>query len=95
MGMLILFVLGLASGVALTLFLQRRGSGGPHDLSAPPPAPSRALPRVAPQDIDEAEIIVLIRLGRKVEAIKRMRELTGASLAEAKNAVEALERQQP
>ena len=46
------------------------------------------------QDIDEAEIIVLLRLGRKVDAVKRMREQTGMGLAEAKEAVEAIEREQ-
>ncbi|GAA0453357.1 hypothetical protein GCM10010361_16810 [Streptomyces olivaceiscleroticus] len=36
-----------------------------------------------------AEIDDLIRRDRKIEAIKRYRELTGAGLAEAKEAVEA------
>ena len=96
MGALILFLLGLVGGIALTLYLQRRGGGRP-DLSAPPPPRDitpRALPRVTSQDIDEAEIIVLLRLGRKVEAVKRMREQTGMGLAEAKEAVEAIEREQ-
>ncbi|MFO0594496.1 MAG: ribosomal protein L7/L12 [Myxococcaceae bacterium] len=36
----------------------------------------------------------LLRAGRKIEAIKRYRELTGVGLREAKDAVEALERGQ-
>ena len=100
MGPLILFVLGLVAGVALTLYLQRRTSDR-RDLTAPPPRvlPPRLTtppppPPVAPSDIDEAEIIVLLRLGRKIEAIKRLREQTGMGLAEAKDAVETIEREQ-
>jgi large subunit ribosomal protein L7/L12 len=49
---------------------------------------------VSPSDIDEAEIIVLLRLERKIEAIKRLREQTGMELTAAKDAVEAIERDQ-
>jgi ribosomal protein L7/L12 len=37
-------------------------------------------------------VIALVRDGRKIEAIKLYRDLTGAGLKEAKDAVEALER---
>jgi len=40
----------------------------------------------------EAEIRSLLADGRKIEAVKLYREQTGAGLAEAKEAVEALER---
>jgi large subunit ribosomal protein L7/L12 len=40
----------------------------------------------------EAELKGLLAEGRKIDAIKRYREQTGAGLAEAKQAVEALER---
>jgi ribosomal protein L7/L12 len=40
----------------------------------------------------DAELRALLAEGRKIEAIKRYREATGAGLAEAKEAVEALER---
>ncbi|HUT11050.1 MAG TPA: ribosomal protein L7/L12 [Thermoguttaceae bacterium] len=40
----------------------------------------------------DAELQALVAAGRKIEAIKRYRELTGAGLAEAKNAVESLMR---
>lgn len=92
MGALILFVFGLVAGIALTLALQRR-SGDRRDLTTPPPI-RLAPPRATRTDIDEAEIIVLLRLGRKIEAIKRMREQTGMGLAEAKDAVEAIEHEQ-
>jgi ribosomal protein L7/L12 len=50
------------------------------------------LVRVGDERIDDAEIRDLIRHGRKIEAIKRMRDATGMGLAEAKDAVEAIER---
>ena len=39
-----------------------------------------------------ADIVELASSGHKIEAIKRLRALTGASLLEAKRAVDALER---
>jgi ribosomal protein L7/L12 len=42
----------------------------------------------------EDELRALLAAGRKIEAIKQYRAATGAGLAEAKNAVEALERAQ-
>lgn len=91
MGALFLFVLGLGCGVMLTLYVQR--SGGRRDLTAPPPrAASRPLVRVGDERISDEEIRDLIRGGHKIEAIKRMRDATGMGLAEAKDAVEAIER---
>jgi ribosomal protein L7/L12 len=43
----------------------------------------------------DAELRALLAEGRKIEAIKRFREETGAGLAEAKDAVEALDRGEP
>lgn len=43
----------------------------------------------APEGPD-AEIVALVRAGNKIEAIKRYRELTGADLATAKQAVDQL-----
>jgi large subunit ribosomal protein L7/L12 len=40
----------------------------------------------------DGRVIALMREGRKIEAIKLYRDLTGAGLKEAKDAVEALER---
>lgn len=42
----------------------------------------------------DAELRALLAKGRKIEAIKRYRETTGADLAAAKEAVEALERRE-
>ena len=39
-----------------------------------------------------AEVKELLRQGNKIEAIKHFRQITGTGLAEAKSAVEALER---
>ncbi|PKP87552.1 MAG: hypothetical protein CVT78_08095 [Alphaproteobacteria bacterium HGW-Alphaproteobacteria-17] len=47
--------------------------------------------RVGDERIDNDEIRALIRADRKIEAIKLVRERTGLGLAEAKDAVEALE----
>jgi ribosomal protein L7/L12 len=60
------------------------------------------LPR--PEEVDDVStsgpahsldgrVLALMREGRKIEAIKLYRDLTGAGLGEAKNAVEALERE--
>jgi ribosomal protein L7/L12 len=42
------------------------------------------------QEVANREALVLMREGKKIDAIKRYRELTGAGLAEAKAAVERL-----
>jgi ribosomal protein L7/L12 len=42
-----------------------------------------------------AELLALLAAGRKIEAIRRYREVTGAGLAAAKETVEALERGEP
>ncbi|MBU0825896.1 MAG: ribosomal protein L7/L12 [Alphaproteobacteria bacterium] len=47
--------------------------------------------RVGDERINDEEIRALLRQDRKIEAIKLVRERTGFSLAEAKDAVEALE----
>ena len=47
--------------------------------------------RVGDERIDDEEIRALIRQDRKIDAIKLVRERTGLGLAEAKDAVEALE----
>lgn len=97
---LFLFALGFLCGAGLMLALRRGGDArnltGPPRI-APPPAirlPGGALPTfpIDNQMIEDAEILDLIRRGRKIEAIKRMRDLTGTRLAEAKDAVETLER---
>ncbi len=44
-----------------------------------------------PQTLD-GRVLALLRNGRKIEAIKLYRDITGAGLKEAKDAVEALER---
>lgn len=86
MGKLLILVLGLALGLLLARYL--RGQRAGRDLSAPP----RPMVRVGDERIDNDEIRALIRADRKIEAIKLVRERTGLGLAEAKDAVEALER---
>jgi large subunit ribosomal protein L7/L12 len=86
MGKLLFLILGLALGLLLARYL--RGQRAGRDLSAPP----RPMVRVGDERIDNDEIRALIRADRKIEAIKLVRERTGLDLAEAKDAVEALER---
>jgi hypothetical protein len=86
MGKLLILVVGLVLGLLLARYL--RGQRAGRDLSAPP----RPMVRVGDERIDNDEIRALIRADRKIEAIKLVRERTGLSLAEAKDAVEALER---
>lgn len=86
MGKLLFLILGLALGLLLARYL--RGQRAGRDLSAPP----RPMVRVGDERIDNEEIRALIRADRKIEAIKLVRERTGLGLAEAKDAVEALER---
>jgi ribosomal protein L7/L12 len=50
------------------------------------PGPSAGPPGVNP------EVLRQLRAGQKIGAIKAYREATGCSLAEAKDAVEAIER---
>ncbi len=56
--------------------------GTPLQFSEPPPPPIGAL--------QLSEVQALAEAGRKIDAIRSYRELTGASLADAKSAVEAL-----
>ncbi|WP_210423306.1 ribosomal protein L7/L12 [Sphingopyxis microcysteis] len=86
MGKLLFLILGLALGLLLARYL--RGQRAGRDLSAPP----RPMVRVGDERIDNEEIRALIRADRKIEAIKLVRERTGLGLADAKDAIEALER---
>ncbi len=86
MGKILFLILGLALGLLLARYL--RGQRARRDLSAPP----RPMVRVGDERIDNDEIRALIRADRKIEAIKLVRERTGLDLADAKDAVEALER---
>ena len=53
-----------------------------------PVAPPRAL-----DYLEREEILREVRTGRKIHAIKRYREMTGADLRTAKEAVESMTRQ--
>jgi hypothetical protein len=73
----------------------------PRPSAPPPPRPSSHDVQIdaAPVTVhvhtevhSDDQIVDLIRRGRKIEAIKHMRELTGMRLSEAKDAVDAIER---
>lgn len=91
---LLLFALGFLCGAGLVLALRR---GGGRDLTGPPrtlsqPRAAQTIVTVRTETIDDDEIRELIRQNRKIEAIKRLRDLTGLGLKEARDAVDALER---
>lgn len=85
---LIFLVAGLALGLYIARWLRNRRGAGRGDLTSAP----RPMVRVGDERIDTPEIRELLRQNRKIDAIKRVREKTGLGLAEAKDAVEALER---
>ncbi|WP_432769201.1 ribosomal protein L7/L12 [Sphingopyxis sp.] len=93
MGKLLILVVGLALGLLLARYL--RGQKARRDLTAPPRGAPRPMVRVGDERIDDEEIREMVRQDRKIEAIKLVRERTGFTLAEAKDAVEAIERQLP
>ena len=71
------------------------GQQPPHDQQPPHPQQFRSAqgpypPQSGPDRLLD-EVRVLVRQGRKIEAIKRYRELTGLGLRESKIAVEQLE----
>jgi hypothetical protein len=94
-----IILLGLGSLGFLFMLVGRRGN---RDLTRAPstlapraaPAPSFTLPPLPnpegiPPDI-VAELRAMIANGQKIHAIKRVRELTGCGLAEAKDWVDRL-----
>ena len=97
----LLAALGIAFLVLVLIVFRRRSgerdliappSRGPTASSAPPP---RALPPAAAPAGDltaelPGEVRELIAAGRKIEAIKLVRETTGLGLAEAKQLVERM-----
>jgi ribosomal protein L7/L12 len=76
-----------------------RSPGSPEVAASPPPAPLVPPPpqqQVPPPTAanlarGQEELVELLRDGRKIMAVKRYRELTGAGLAEAKAAIDELE----
>lgn len=78
-----LAVLTLLVVVGLVIVLASRRGVEVVTLKAPPPGQPSLGADASPEQ--------LLRAGRKIEAIKRHRELTGVGLREAKEAVEAME----
>ena len=93
---------GLAVGLLLGWLLGRRSAGAGPRLDDLPPLVQQAegagiklvvngntveVPTAAMADIQ-----ALIQSGRKIDAIKRLREATGLNLAAAKSVVESLEK---
>lgn len=102
----VLIVIGLAVIGLAMLLLARRGADT-RDLMRPPPMSTDAVPAAraitpppAPDALSDtdrdamvAEVRMLLMQGRKIEAIKQVRDrMPGLGLKEAKDWVEAVER---
>lgn len=94
----------LAAVIAISIWLQNRGdndfvqkstAGSP--VRSALPGGMDARPPVSSDDLETLNSLVreLLASGMKIEAIKAYREITGAGLKEAKDAVEAIERGEP
>ena len=106
MSKILLLLIGIGIGLVIAMLFRRGRGDHRRDLTAPPPRLGTSAP-AAPQGrpglddrsdappIDDAEILTLVRKGRKIEAIKRLRDQRNIGLREAKDAVEALERDLP
>ncbi len=85
-----LALVSLVIGVVAVVLLAGRRGVEVVSLERPPPG----VPPVPGQQLGpEATPEQLVRAGRKIEAIKRYRELTGVGLRDAKEAIEAFERE--
>ena len=71
--------------VCAVIFLVQSAKSGVDVVHLKPPTPGQ------PELNANASPEELLRAGKKIEAIKRYRELTGASLKEAKDAIEMVE----
>ena len=80
LGLVVLTLLVLVGLIAVLA-----GRRGVEVVSLAPPPPGQPMLHA------DASPEQLLRAGRKIEAIKRYRELTGVGLKDAKDAVEALE----
>jgi ribosomal protein L7/L12 len=56
-----------------------------------PPLPAMPLAEPAPAAMSDGALLELVRRGKKIEAIKQVREQTGMGLKEARDYVDALE----
>lgn len=84
MGPVIIGAILVAAVLAVVLVMWlRRGQ----DIVVVPPAPPAQLGGDVPADVQ-----TLLAQGKKIEAIKRVRELTGLDLKEAKDYIEGIER---
>ncbi len=72
-------------------WLTQSADVGSMAVSSPKPPPAEGDTRATLEPGFVRELLELVQAGQKIEAIRRLREATGSSLVEAKDAVEALE----
>ena len=77
-------------GAVVALVVLRRSWGGSLSSTPAPSRPQSSPPPMHIGELDLAEVSALLAGGNKIEAIKRVRELTGLGLKEAKDYVDRL-----
>lgn len=92
--LLVVVVAAAASVVTVAALNARRAQPPPSGL--PSDAPLQRFPVYDPTNFlspgDRQRIMILLRNGKKIQAVKLYRDVTGSGLKEAKHAVEHLER---
>ena len=92
-------LIAIGAAFVLLLFVAFRRRDRRDDLTAPPPMTSVPRPAYRPPPASlgaelppevEQEVRALADAGRKIEAVKRVREVTGLGLAEALEVVQRL-----
>jgi ribosomal protein L7/L12 len=89
------FLLIAVVGAMIVAFVLNRSWGSSLEQGSALPKLDQGIPRPLPPTLTgdvEADARAIMRTGQKIEAIKRVRELTGMGLKEAKDYVDALER---
>ncbi len=82
---IVVVVAVLAAGIFLLVWMRRRDAAGMERTTYRPPAAA------APTDL-VAEVMALLAARQQIEAVKRVREVTGWGLKESKDYVDAIER---
>ena len=101
MVLVLVAIVAAIAAVTTVVVMNAMGSGQRRGHLPPPTTPLPSLPPGLSTNsgyrlsaADRERIMVLLKAGKKIHAIKLYREVTGAGLREAKDAVEDMERYQ-